>query len=76
MFQCMNHSLVIQFCLFKWKGYSVLYGRMNVNDELEGIRNEVQAAYPNIPYLFASKPMQHVDKGDKNSSLVFWNVKF
>lgn len=49
---------------------------MNVDDELEGIRNEVKAAYPNIPYLFASKPMQHVDKGDKNSSLVFWNVKF
>ena len=44
---------------------------MNMDDELQGIRNEVQAAYPNIPYLFASKPMQHVVKGDKNSSLVF-----
>jgi hypothetical protein len=44
---------------------------MIVNDEFEGIRKVVQGTYPNIPYLFASKPMQHVDKGDKNSSLVF-----
>jgi hypothetical protein len=44
---------------------------MAVNDDLEGIRKEVHATYPNIPYLFASKPMQHLVKGDKNSSLVF-----
>jgi hypothetical protein len=67
----MNCSLVNQICLFRRKGYRVLNGRMNVNDKLEGMRNQEQAAYPNIPYLFASKPMQHVDKGNKNSSLVF-----
>jgi hypothetical protein len=44
---------------------------MTENDQLEGMWKKAQKAYPNIPYLFASKPVQHVDNGHKNSSFVF-----
>jgi hypothetical protein len=44
---------------------------MTGNDELEGMWKKTQEAYPNIPYLFASKPVQHVDNSHKNSCLVF-----
>jgi hypothetical protein len=44
---------------------------MTGNEELKGMWKEAQEAYPNIPYLLASEPVQHVDNGQKNSCRVF-----